>query len=67
MDRELELRTRLFELNHDITATDAGDRDTLDRLVTEANTLRRELRILLEERGATLDLEGPIDLTSDVE
>ena len=58
MDRETELRTRLFELNHDITSTAPGDRQTLDRLVTEANEVRRELRILLGENDedTTIDL-----------
>ena len=56
MDRETELRTRLFELNHDITSTKTGDRQTLDRLVIEANEVRRELRILLGEHDATIDL-----------
>lgn len=56
MDRETELRTRLFELNHDITSTATGDRQTLDRLVTEANEVRRELRILLGEDDTTIDL-----------
>ncbi len=58
MNRETELRSRLFELNHDITSTQSGDRQTLDRLVTEANAVRRELRVLLGGDEATIDLPG---------